>query len=185
MTKVKYNELGELIFEDFPQFKPNLTPKEIFSRGSFGGTYWRPIFSKVTGKTYKNRHLLYPKEWWENINDDYLTQSEYNKSINTYGVKVGSSLEEWETKGWIKEQDPYGWVEWYCNFFIGRRCEDDLRQIKRWQRLAGEKGRFKRRLISLIKSKKSTHDDISISPKIRQTLQHWAYEIKSSDIHNE
>ena len=35
------------------QFKPNLTPKKMFEMGSFGGTYWRPIYSSITNKKYK------------------------------------------------------------------------------------------------------------------------------------
>ena len=49
-----------LVFKDFPEFTPNLTPYEIFKRGSFGGTYFRPIFSTVNKKKYKNIHLKYP-----------------------------------------------------------------------------------------------------------------------------
>ena len=41
-------------FSDFPNFTPNLTPSEIFMFGSFGGTYWRPIHSSITGKNYQN-----------------------------------------------------------------------------------------------------------------------------------
>ena len=43
----------EIIFDDFPEFRPNLTPKEIFELGSFGGTYWRPIYSSITKKNTK------------------------------------------------------------------------------------------------------------------------------------
>ena len=35
-------------FKDYPDFKPNLTPKQMFRLGSFGGTYWRPIYSAIT-----------------------------------------------------------------------------------------------------------------------------------------
>ncbi len=38
---IKKNSYGELVFKDYPEFKPNLTPKDIFKSGSFGGTYWR------------------------------------------------------------------------------------------------------------------------------------------------
>lgn len=177
-----YNDKGEIIFEDYPDFRPNLTPHDIFARGSFGGTYWRPIISGITGESYRNRHLLCPNEWWSDIADTFLIQSQYDESINRYGVKVGSTLEEWETKGWISAQDPYGWVEWYCHFYAGRRSKDDKRQIRRWKRLTGQKGRFKAMLISLIKRNKTTYDDYTVSPKIRQTLQHWAYELKPHDL---
>ena len=46
------NKDNEFVFKDFPDFCPNLSPEEIFRAGSFGGTYWRPISSSVTGKKY-------------------------------------------------------------------------------------------------------------------------------------
>ena len=45
---VKRNILHEYIFNDYPEFKPNLSPSEIFNAGSFGGTYWRKIYSNIT-----------------------------------------------------------------------------------------------------------------------------------------
>jgi hypothetical protein len=170
-------------FEDYPDFKPNLSPQQIFTMGSFGGTYWRPIYSRVTNKKYKNQHKKYPTSWWENIPDDWLTTpfEQYNKSINKYGVKVGTTLEFWEKKNWIKPTHPYGWIQWYCDFFTGKRSSDDKRQINRWKQLAGEKGRFRNHLITLIINKNGDFNDKTISPKIRQTLQHWAYKLTKSD----
>jgi hypothetical protein len=91
-------------------------------------------------------------------------------------------LIEWENSGWIDKQDPYGWVEWYCNFYAGRRTSDDERQIKRWLSFCGSKGRFKQRLINMIKKQDSTYDDISISPVIRQSMQHWGYQLTEDDL---
>ena len=34
-------------FKDFPEFKPNLTPKQVLRMGSFGGTYFRNIKCKM------------------------------------------------------------------------------------------------------------------------------------------
>ena len=34
-------------------FSPNKTPTEIIKEGAFGGTYFRDIYSNVTGKWYK------------------------------------------------------------------------------------------------------------------------------------
>ena len=89
------NKNGEIVFKDYPEFRPNLTPREIFKAGSFGGTYWRPIYSSVTNKKYKNIHKKYPQSWWKGIPEDHLTRSfdNYDKSINTYGVMVGTTLE--------------------------------------------------------------------------------------------
>ena len=170
-------------FKDYPEFRPNLTPREIFKLGSFGGTYWRPISSAITGKKYKNQHLKYPKTWWEGIPEEHLTKEweDYDSTINKYGVKVGTTLEFWEEKDWIKKNNPYGWVQWYCDFYNGKRGPDDERQIKRWVQTAGANSRFRRALINLINKNKAKYDDFSISPKIRQTLQHWGYKLTEPD----
>ena len=44
---------GTYIFNDHPEFTPNLSPFEVIKQGGFGGTYYRPIFSGVTKKEYK------------------------------------------------------------------------------------------------------------------------------------
>jgi hypothetical protein len=92
-----------------------LTPREMFELGSFGGTYWRPIYSSVTKTHYKRAHKKH--KFLNKIPLSMLTSSEYDKTINRFEVKVGTSLEFWEDQGWITEYDPYGWVQWYCNFY--------------------------------------------------------------------
>ena len=68
-------------------FKPNLTPRQIFSMGSFGGTYWREI--KHKNKVLKDQHLKYG---W-GLPDSKMTKkwSEYDKNINKY-PKNGKSV---------------------------------------------------------------------------------------------
>jgi hypothetical protein len=177
------NAHGELVFNDYPEFRPNLTPMEIFSLGSFGGTYWRQIYSSVTLQTYKNVHKKYPGSWWKNIPDAMLTTewSDYDKKLNKYGVKVGTTLEFWEDKGWITRYHPYGWVQWYCDFYMGKRSPDDDRQVVRWLQTIGPKGRFRKWLIRLVDEAGGDYNDESVSPKIRQTLQHWAYALTERD----
>jgi len=182
--KDKYNQI---IFTDHPEFKPNLTPSEIFQLGSFGGTYWRPIYSAITKKKYKNVHKKYPKSWWKGLPDNWLTlpYDEYDKSINKYNVKVGTTLEFWEKSGWITQYNPYGWIQWYCDFYLGRRTPDDKRQIARWLGICGENGRFKKWLVTQIIKQKGKYNDDTISPKIRQTLQHWGYYLTKRDFTQE
>tara|TARA_B100000424_G_scaffold84332_1_gene63065 strand:- start:2089 stop:2640 length:552 start_codon:yes stop_codon:yes gene_type:complete len=179
----KRNKFKEIVFADYPDFTPNLTPKEMFALGSFGGTYWRPIYSSVTNKSYKNKHKNYPSSWWKGLPDDWLTRDfeDYDKSINKYKVKVGTTLEYWEEKKWITKYHPYGWVQWYCDFYSGKRSPDDERQIDRWKKTAGPNSRFRRALINMILKKNSSYDDYDISPKIRQTLQHWGYVLTKRD----
>jgi hypothetical protein len=177
------NKYGEIIFTDYPEFLPNLSPKEMFEMGSFGGTYWRPIKSSVTGKKYNNQHKKYPKSWWKGIPDSWLTSEwdDYDKNINKYGVKVGTTLEFWEEKGWITKHNPYGWVQWYCDFYSGERGPDDERQIDRWVKTAGPNSRFRRMLINLIHKKNTRYNDFNVSPRVRQTLQHWGYQLTKKD----
>jgi hypothetical protein len=176
-----------LRFKEYPDFRPNLTPRQMFRLGSFGGTYWRPIYSRVTGKHYKNVHRRqFPKAWWANIHESYLSSPDYDKEKNKYKVKVGTTLEFWEGKNWIHEKHPYGWVQWYCDFYNGKRCSDDERQISRWQGLAGTRGRFMRFLVTqILKKHGGKWDDEMISPKIRQVLQHWGYRLTKKDFDNE
>lgn len=174
-------EIGDIIsFPDWPDFQPNMTPREIFLEGSFGGSYWRPIFSSILSKSLSNQHLEF-EEWWEGIEELSLTNQDYDRKKNNFNVKCGTLLEMWESKGWIREQDPYGWVQWYCRFFKGRRSPDDERQVKRWKAFAGPRGRFRIQLINKIIARDGRHDDREISPVIRQSLQHWAYRLTLSD----
>ena len=175
----KKDKIGNIIFKDAPEFRPNLTPREIFKLGSFGGTYWRPIYSNVAKHSLKDQHKNYPASWWKGIPENKLTVEwcKYDKTINKYGVKVGTTLDYWELKDWINESNPYGWVQWYCDFYSGKRGSDDERQIKRWLQTAGANSRFRVRLMKMIVEKNSKCDDFEISPKIRQTIQHWGYQL--------
>jgi len=179
-SRPKKGNDGTIIFSDYPEFKPNLTPKQVIQLGSFGGTYFRPIYSSITDKKYKDQHKEF--DFFDKISENKLTRTEYDKNINKYKVKSGTTLEFWEEKGWMNVQDPYGWFQWYCRFYSGRRSDDDARQIDRWLKFTGPKGRFKNRIINMINKKNAKYDDFSISPVIRQGLQHWAYQLQKDDL---
>lgn len=175
------DENGTLIFPGWEdKFAPNLTPAEMFHRGSFGGTYWRPIYSAVTKTNYDKMWLELPQCWLEGLDiRRQVANNKYDNSVNMYACPKDyagpHNLDTWEKNGWIKTQDPYGWVMWYCRFYLGRRTEDDARQIQRWYNFAGAKGRKRRELVRMIHERETTFDDYTVDPKTRQGLQHWAY----------
>ena len=102
-------------------FKSNKTSIEIINEGTFGGTYFRDIYSNVNGKLYRNSwkevNFLRFKELGSAVKDidpKLYSSNYYDINVNKYKVKCGTSLRFWENKGWIHKQDPYGWFQWYC-----------------------------------------------------------------------
>jgi len=196
----------ELVFPDYPEFKPNLTPSEVILLGSFGGTYFRTIHSAVCkgvldGKQVSAEFSKIENWGWKDgkaislpagvgstpcvnkVRGKFdsaimLHSGEYRTEVNRFGVKCGGSLFQWEGKGWINEIDPYGWFHWYCRFYLGRRTSDDKRQVQRWLNSAGPKGRFRNQLLNKCTQANKPKTDVSVSPVIRQTLLHWGLEVK-------
>ena len=104
-------------------FSVNKTPVEIIEEGAFGGTYFRDIYSSINGKWYR-------KSWKEfvelkNIDQTYYCSDYYNVSVNKYENKCGTSLRFWENKGWVNQQNLYGWFQLYFKYWLGRRSKDD------------------------------------------------------------
>ena len=143
-----------------------------------GGTYWRPIKGCISKKELKNVHRKFPDSWWKGIPEDHMTRdwNDYDKGINKYNVKVGTTYSFWCSKKWVDKTAEYGWYHWYCKFYNGDRSDDDERQIKRW---LGVRSRFGNRLINMLNKKNMTPKNIEqVSPKIAQTLLHWGWEVK-------
>ena len=157
-------------------FGVNKSPVEVISEGAFGGTYFRDIYSGVNGKWYRNSWKEF--KFLSSMDKKLYASSYYDVGVNKYGVKFGTSLRFWESKGWINGIDPYGWFQWYCPYWLGTRSSDDKRQIKRWRAIVN---RFKSVLVRMIKDKGTKFDAYSVSPKIRQILLHWGYELVESD----
>ena len=90
---------NELIFPDYPTFRPNLTPKEVLLRGSFGGGYFRPIYSRVTSQHYNDVWKELPKDWLDGLNvPRQLCCSNYNTAVNKWKVDCGGDLDMWENR---------------------------------------------------------------------------------------
>ena len=157
-------------------FTPNLSPKEIIRLGSFGGIYFYDEGGRID-INYKE----FPSDWFDGLEESFYLSKKYNRKINFFKIKSGLSQEEREEKGWINKQDPRGWFQWYCRYYMGRRTDDDERQIKRWNNFCGEKGRWRNYIYSKINKRGTSTDDISFSLAVRQSLLHWGYMINNGD----
>lgn len=148
--------LSEPIGKKFhPEFKPELTPKEMLELGVFGGKYMTDCQEE------------FPKSWFK---DAKISPKYKDPQMNFYGINASLPLKEWQNKGWIHKDDPRGWFQWYCRYFMGRRHEDDERQIKRWKAI--------RRHVGAIK-KNCKKGDQQCRKKQRQALLHWAYDSRN------
>ena len=100
-----------------PDFKPELTPALLLQMGVFGGKYMTDCRDE------------FPAAWFEQAK---LSTSRRDPKLNFFGVDASKPLSYWIEKGWIRAQDPRGWFQWYCRYYLGRRGPDDQRQIGRW-----------------------------------------------------
>ena len=157
-------------------FGANKALVEVVREDVFGKTYFRDIFSGVNGKWYKKSQKEFNQ--LKVIDQKYYCSDYYDVSVNKYGAKCRTSLRFWENKGWINEIDPYGWFQWYFRYWLGRRSEDDERQINRWRKTVS---RFRGKLVKMIKDAGSKFHEYLISPKIRQILLHQGYELTEKD----
>ena len=188
------DEEGTYHFASHPDFAPNKSPESIMREGAFGGAYWRPLYSRKLDVTVADDWRELPASWMVGLPvTHYLAAAAYDPAVNKYGVACGQSIEEWEAAGWIAhEYDVRGWFQWYCRFWMGRRCADDDRQVARWRRCVGPSGRFRRALLRKYVQSGIRHvadedggDDDSggerkadVSPVVHQTCHHWAWEVR-------
>lgn len=136
-----------------PAFKPELTPKQMLKMGVFGGKYMTDCARE------------FPADWYK---DAKLCPEKHDPRLNYFGINASKPLSYWKKKGWIYHQDPRGWFQWYCRYYMGRRLTvEDERQIGRWKAMT--------RHIAQLK-KNCEKGDIDCRPKQRQAILHWAYD---------
>lgn len=154
MMQKKYSYIrSEPIGKNFnSEFKPDLTPKEMLELGIFGGVYMRDCTDE------------FPKSWFTKAK---FSQGKYDKNLNYFKTKASQSLAIWRQNGWIHPDDPRGWFQWYCRYYMGRRHPDDARQIRRWVNM-------KRHILWLQNACRI--GDEFCRPRQRQALLHWAYD---------
>lgn len=135
-----------------PRFKPELTPPEMLALGVFGGKYMTDCQAE------------FPAAWFATAK---LSSERHEPALNFFGVDASTPLSYWKEKRWIYPDDPRGWFQWYCRYYMGRRCPDDERQIRRWQAI--------QRHVQQLR-KHCEPGDQACRTRQRQALLHWAYD---------
>jgi hypothetical protein len=136
-----------------PEFKPQLTPAQMLRLGVFGGKYMTDCRRE------------FPKSWFAGAK---LSPQGRDRACNFFGINASQPLSEWKRKGWIHPDDPRGWFQWYCRYYMGRRMPDeDGRQIKRWKAI--------RRHVRQVEQY-CEPGNLLCRRRQRQALLHWAYD---------
>jgi hypothetical protein len=144
---------------DWPEdFYPSFSPKEMLEMGVFEGKYLNKIRKE------------FPANWFSKAK---LAKGTADEKLNMYGVKSRKSISHWKDNGWINNQDPLGWFQWYCRFYLGRRSADDSRQIKRWRSFIA------RHQAQVIKGC-SISSGVECRPRQKQGLLQWAWDWKQN-----
>lgn len=136
-----------------PTFTPELTPAEMLELGVFGGRY----MTDCRGE--------FPDAWFEHAR---LCRERHNPALNLFGVNASLPLSEWRRRGWIHPDDPRGWFQWYCRYWMGRRVPgEDERQIGRWRAFRRHAAQVRAHCLP---------GDAACRPRQRQALLNWAYD---------
>ncbi len=146
-------ELTEPVGRNFhADFRPELTPRQMLELGIFGGKYMTDCGNE------------FPASWFRRAR---LCSKRHDPKLNSFGINASQPLSVWRQKGWVHPDDPRGWFQWYCRYYMGRRHEDDERQIRRWKAM--------KRHIAQAK-KHCSPNDLDCRRKQRQAILQWAYD---------
>ncbi len=135
-----------------PDFRPELTPAELLALGVFGGKYMTDCRDE------------FPASWFRRAR---LSPDRHDPTMNFFGVNASQPLAVWRKNGWIYHEDPRGWFQWYCRYYLGRRCLDDDRQVHRWRQMT-------RHVAQVTQGCRPRDHDCR--RRQRQALLHWAYD---------
>ena len=136
-------------------FEPQLTPKEMLKLGVFGGRYMTDCTAE------------FPDDWFEHAR---LCHERHDPELNFFKINASLPLAVWRKKEWIYFEDPRGWFQWYCRYWMGRRCPDDERQIRRWKAMTRHLAQLRHCPLP---------GDWNCRRKHLQALLHWAYDCRN------
>jgi hypothetical protein len=79
-----------------PDFRPDLTPRQMLELGVFWGKYLTDCQKDV------------PMSWLMRAK---LLPAARDRSLNYFAVDASQSLSEWRKEDWINPHDPRGWFQ--------------------------------------------------------------------------
>jgi hypothetical protein len=136
-------------------FTPSYTPEEMLKLGVFEGKYINNIKGIPSS--------------WKSLPKVVGPKDPPDIKLNKYGVKSRQPLSAWKEKGWITDDSPNGFFEWYIHYWLGRRLDKiDNTQIGRWRS-------FVARHQGQIKANCTLGDD-KCRPVQRQALLQWGWD---------
>lgn len=124
---------GTIQFRDVVSFVTCYSPLRMIELGIFGLGYFG---IRDVDKSSLNNFLVSVPEFSGQIDDEIKSKIYSDPQVfsqNCYGIKAGLDYSYWQDNEWIHPDDPYGWFNWYIQFYYGRRHEDDFRQIRRYR----------------------------------------------------
>jgi hypothetical protein len=149
----RYTRVAPVGRDFSPGFQPDLTPTQMLELGVFCGKYMTDTRDE------------FPRSWFARAR---LAPKGRDCSLNYFGVEASQKPSVWREKGWIHPDDPRGWFQWYCRYFMGRRTpEEDRRQIRRWKAM-------RRHVLQI--QRNCEPGDLGCRRRQRQALLHWAYD---------
>ena len=137
---------------DFAEgFAPHFTPKEMLAHGVFEGKYLNDCRAEFPAAWYRGARLSETPD----------------PAVNCFGVKSRQPLRVWRNKGWIIGDDPRGWFQWYCRYYLGRRDPVvDAIQVRRWKGIVRHATQVRKNCVP---------GDLACRPRQRQALLQWAW----------
>ena len=134
-----------------PEFKPELTPREMLELGVFGGKYMTDCARE------------FPASWFRRAK---LCHERHDPKLNHFGVNASKPLSYWKKKGWIYHEDPRGWFQWYCRYYMGRVVLTTSGRLNAGARCAA---------IAQVRQN-CPPGEMDCRRRQRQALLHWAYD---------